>query len=155
MRLSDEIRKTLKWRMTTTTSSIVKEMLARIGFKHTNKTTWIGQWGMHMKSESFRKILPHQKVNHFPGSFKIGRKDLLWKSISQMQVLHGKKNFDFLPECFLLQKDYKRLKSAWDACKANTKWIHKPNASARGIGIHVSTNKQDIPCELALLLITV
>ena len=44
-----------------------------------------------MKSDGFKSVREHQKVNHFPGSFAIGRKDRLWRSLSRMQSLHGKK----------------------------------------------------------------
>lgn len=94
-------RRKLKWRYTKTTGNLVKAMLNRIGIKPTTKNGWIGQWGAHMKGPAFRKLLPTQKVNHIPGSFCIGRKDSLWRTISRMQALHGKKAFDMLPECFV------------------------------------------------------
>ena len=31
------------------------------------------------------------QVNHFPGTFQIGRKDRLWKNLSKLQARHGKK----------------------------------------------------------------
>ena len=31
------------------------------------------------------------QVNHFPGTFQIGRKDRLWKNLSRMQLRVGKK----------------------------------------------------------------
>ena len=31
------------------------------------------------------------QVNHFPGTFQIGRKDRLWRNLSRMMVHHGKK----------------------------------------------------------------
>ena len=75
-------------------------MLKRIGFKSSStKHGWIGQWGSHMKGAAFRKLMPHQKVNHLPGSFCIGRKDSLWKNICAMRSQHGKSAFGFLPEC--------------------------------------------------------
>ena len=52
---------------------------------------WIGYWGKHMKATAFRNIHPHQKVNHFPGTFEIGRKDKLWKNLNKAQIKHSKK----------------------------------------------------------------
>ena len=89
--LPPEQQKLLRWKQTTTTSTLVKNMINAIGFRHTNKPTWIGTWGMHQKMAAFQNILPHQKINHFPGSFAIGRKDSLWRSVSRMQNIHGKK----------------------------------------------------------------
>lgn len=135
----------LRWRYTKTTSTLVKNMLKRIGFKSSStKHGWIGQWGGHMKCSAFRKLMPHQKVNHLPGSFCIGRKDSLWKNISAMRSQHGKSAFGFLPECFLLPRERHKLKRAWDSAPQN-KWILKPNASARGIGIRVVDRWNDVP----------
>ena len=120
-------------------------MLKRIGFKSSStKHGWIGQWGGHMKCSAFRKLMPHQKVNHLPGSFCIGRKDSLWKNICAMRSQHGKSAFGFLPECFLLPRERHKLKRAWDTAPQN-KWILKPNASARGIGIRVVDRWNDVP----------
>ena len=52
---------------------------------------WVGQWGKHMKSVYFKLITDHQKMNHFPGTFVIGRKDRLWRSYSQLRIKFGKK----------------------------------------------------------------
>ena len=54
-------------------------------------THWLGYWGKHMKGEGFKGLKEYQKVNHFPGSFAIGRKDRLWRSLAHMQSLYGKK----------------------------------------------------------------
>jgi len=62
---------------------------------------WLGYWGKHMKSEAFKNIKSYQKVvaamcftsgniftspqvNHFPGTYQIGRKDRLWRTLSRM-----------------------------------------------------------------------
>ena len=46
-----------------------------------------------MMSEGFKSVKEYQKVNHFSGSYVIGRKDRLWRSLAGMQVLYdyGKK----------------------------------------------------------------
>ena len=33
-----------------------------------------------------------QAVNHFPGSYGIGRKDYLWRNLSRMQRQHGERS---------------------------------------------------------------
>ena len=50
---------------------------------------WVGTWGKHMKSLLFRLVLPHQKVNHFPGTYQIGRKDRLWRNLQKMEAKWG------------------------------------------------------------------
>lgn len=127
-------------------------MLRRIGAKATSRSGWIGQWGSHMKGAVFKKLLPRHKVNHLPGSFCIGRKDNLWRSIYRMQSEHGRDSFDFLPECFILPRDRRKLKAAYDSASQGSKWIVKPVASARGIGIRVVDKWADLPKEKHVLV---
>ncbi|KAJ8314062.1 hypothetical protein KUTeg_008623 [Tegillarca granosa] len=141
-----EIRKMLKWRMSPITPNIVKHSLARIGFRITKRNhDWLGCWGKHMKSQAFKSIREYQKLNHFPGSFQIGRKDKLWRNLSKMQVHFGKKEFSFFPQTFVLPTDLKLLKRAWEDGGNKQKWIIKPPASARGIGIKVIHKWNQIP----------
>ena len=66
------------------------------------------------------------QLNHFPGSFQIGRKDRLWRNLSKMQVHFGKKEFGFFPQTYCLPYDSKLLKRAWEDGGTKQKWIIKP-----------------------------
>ncbi|CAH1789660.1 unnamed protein product [Owenia fusiformis] len=141
-----ELRKLLKWRMSTITPNVVKHVLARSHFRVSKKNhDWIGYWGKHMKAPGFKAIREYQKVNHVPGSFQIGRKDRLWRNLSKMQVQFGKKEFGFFPQTFILPQDLKQLKRTWEDGGNKQKWIIKPPASARGIGIKVIHKWNQIP----------
>nr|XP_006821072.1 PREDICTED: tubulin polyglutamylase TTLL4-like [Saccoglossus kowalevskii] len=141
-----ELRKLLKWRMSPITPHVVKNCIARSGFRATKKShDWLGYWGKHMKAIGFKAVREYQKVNHFPGSFQIGRKDRLWRNLSRMQVHFGKKEFGFFPQTFVLPYDIKLLKRAWEDGGTKQKWILKPPASARGIGIKVIHKWSQIP----------
>ncbi|XP_073161006.1 tubulin monoglutamylase TTLL4 isoform X4 [Lepidochelys kempii] len=113
---------------------------------------WLGCWGHHMKSPGFRAIKEHQKLNHFPGSFQIGRKDRLWRNLSKMQARFGKKEFNFFPQSFILPQDIKLLRKAWEESGSRQKWIVKPPASARGIGIQVIHKWSQLPKRRPLLV---
>ncbi|XP_078320455.1 uncharacterized protein LOC111112129 isoform X2 [Crassostrea virginica] len=141
-----DLRKLLKWRMSPITPNIVKHTLARSHFRITKRNhDWLGCWGKHMKSQGFKAIREYQKLNHFPGSFQIGRKDRLWRNLSKLQVQNGKKEFGFFPQTFVLPSDMKLLKRAWEDGGPKQKWIVKPPASARGIGIKVINKWNQIP----------
>ena len=141
-----DIRKILKWKSSTVTPKVVRYCLARTGFKVTKKNSeWLGIWGKHMKSDAFRSIKEHQKVNHFPGTFHIGRKDKLWRNFCRMRILHGRREFNFVPQTFILPHDISNLRKTWESSGSKMKWIVKPPASARGIGIKVIHKWSQLP----------
>ncbi|XP_031446369.1 tubulin polyglutamylase TTLL4 [Phasianus colchicus] len=148
-----EQRKLLRWKMCTVTPNIVKQTISRSHFRVSKKSNdWLGCWGHHMKSPGFRAIREHQKLNHFPGSFQIGRKDRLWRNLLKMQTRCGKKEFNFFPQSFILPQDIKLLRKAWEEGASRQKWIVKPPASARGIGIQVIHKWSQLPKRRPLLV---
>ncbi|KAI1899107.1 hypothetical protein AGOR_G00058080 [Albula goreensis] len=151
--LPPEQSKLLKWKMSSVTPNVVKHTLARSHFRATKKShDWLGCWGHHMRSPGFRAIHEHQKLNHFPGSFQIGRKDRLWRNLSKMQALYGKREFSFFPQSFVLPQDMKLLRRAWEEGGSRIKWIIKPPASARGNGIQVIHRWSQMPRRRPLLV---
>ena len=85
------VRRHLKWKLSTITPVCVRKTVLNSGFRIIKEPKeWVGTWGKHMKSLMFRLILPHQKVNHFPGTFQIGRKDRLWRNLQKMAVKYGR-----------------------------------------------------------------
>lgn len=148
-----EQRRLLKWKISTVTPNVVKNTIARSHFKVTKKShDWLGCWGHHMKSLCFKTLGEHQKLNHFPGTFQIGRKDRLWRNLSKMQVRFGKQEFSFFPRTFILPQDIKLLRKAWEDGGTRQKWIIKPPASARGIGIQVIHKWSQMPRKRPLLV---
>ncbi|TNN48949.1 Tubulin polyglutamylase TTLL4 [Liparis tanakae] len=146
-------RRLLRWKICTVTPNIVKHTIGRSHFKVTKKShDWLGCWGPHMKSPCFKALGEHQKLNHFPGTFQIGRKDRLWRNLSKMQVSFGRREFGFFPSTFVLPQDVKLLRKAWEDGGARQKWIVKPPASARGIGIQVIHKWGQLPRKRPLLV---
>ncbi|XP_040296398.1 tubulin polyglutamylase TTLL4 isoform X2 [Bufo bufo] len=146
-------RKLMKWKMSTVTPNIVKQTVARSHFRITKKNhDWLGCWGHHMKSTGFKAIRDYQKLNHFPGTFQIGRKDRLWRNLSKMLARYGRKEFNFFPQSFVLPQDIKLLRKAWEAGGTRQKWIVKPPASARGMGIQVIHKWSQLPKKRPLLV---
>ena len=50
---------------------------------------WSGTWGKHMRSHMFKTLKDTQKLNHFPGTFQIGRKDRLWRNLQRLTNKFG------------------------------------------------------------------
>ncbi|XP_062517471.1 tubulin monoglutamylase TTLL4-like [Corticium candelabrum] len=138
-------KRLLKWRMSPITPNVIKNCIKRSGFTPAKRgDIWLGYWGKHMKSPAFKSIREYQKINHFPGSFQIGRKDHLSRNLSRMQHRHGRTEFGFFPQTFILPYDYTQLKQEFEK-GGKQKWIVKPPASARGIGVRVIGKWSQVP----------
>ncbi len=84
---------------------LIKCLLDENGFKdcHFNNKNWTIQWSSSpFKMETYRNLLPYQKLNHFPNSFHLTRKDLMNKTVSKMQVKYGITHYGFLPKTYIL-----------------------------------------------------
>ncbi|VDP74353.1 unnamed protein product [Echinostoma caproni] len=85
------------------------------------------------------------KVNHFPRSYELTRKDRLAKNVQRMQQIKGLRQFDFVPQTYILPEEFR------DFCKGFMQdkgpYIVKPIASSRGRGIHIVSHPEEIPYE--------
>ncbi|KAF7649172.1 hypothetical protein LDENG_00145900 [Lucifuga dentata] len=143
----------LKWKMSTITPNIIKATITRSHFELTqNGDDWLGFWGHCLRTCGFKTIRNYQKVNHFPGTFQIGRKDRLCRNLTKMQARCGKLEFNFFPQSFILPQERKQLRRAWEDGGSRQKWIIKPPASARGEGIQVIHKWNQVPQRKALLV---
>ncbi|XP_076349307.1 tubulin monoglutamylase TTLL4-like isoform X2 [Tachypleus tridentatus] len=146
-----EIRRLLRWKLSTITPVLIRQTVVRSGFRLTKSTEWTGTWGKHMKCVHYKSIKEFQKVNHFPGSFQLGRKDRLWQNFRRMQAHHGESVFNFIPETFILPLDSRNLRQIWEQ-EGKRRWILKPPASARGTGISVVSKWSQIPKKQPLIV---
>eukprot|EP00940_MAST-03C_sp_MAST-3C-sp2_P000953 g953.t1 len=76
-----------------------------------------------------------QKVNHFPGTWALGRKDELSRHVKRMQRKHGR-HFRFIPETWIVPGQEEEFCRALK-CANMPFFIKKPLASSRGRGIKV------------------
>jgi tubulin polyglutamylase TTLL5 len=124
------------------------------GLHHSgNNGDWTLLWSLHhLKAYSFKALRPHQRVNQFPRIKEFTQKHTLSRSIARMQASQGKRgrrNFDFLPQCFVLPNDREEFHQAWLTAREDegvgTLWIVKPAASACGRGIYVTSEFEECP----------
>lgn len=128
--------------------SLVKNLLEDNGFIENKKSNnnWTLLWSSGpIKPAIYSSLTRYQKVNHFPRSVEITRKDLLYKNISKMQSMFPNlsKNLSFIPQSFLLPNEYKYLEDAMEK-DSNFIWIIKPVASSQGRGIYVTNKIQEV-----------
>ena len=142
----------LIWKQCAITPNVVRTCVREAGFKYTAGDEWIGYYGKHMKARGFKSIAAFQKFNHFPGSFQLGRKDSLWRNVTKMQMKNARKEFAFLPQTYILPGEYEQFKFQWDSQLPGERWIKKPLASARGIGVELVQNFDDIPKDKPMII---
>lgn len=147
-------RKFFKWKLSTITPILVRKVIVNSGFVMVRKSNqWLGTWGKHIKSPMFKTLKDYQKLNHFPGTFQLGRKDRLWRNFQRLINAYGLKEFGFLPHTFVLPQELKQLKLHWDQRGAGIDWwIIKPPASARGVGIRVINKWSQLPKKTSLVV---
>ena len=71
----------------------------------------------------------YQKVNHFPRSFELTRKDFMNERITRMVSIHGKRNFNFTPRTLILPKEADTLYYEMEQDRSQW-WIIKPSNSS-------------------------
>lgn len=92
-------------------------------------------WGI--KSEIYQILTKYQKVNHFPRSTEITRKDCMYSRMARMQAMYGEKHFSFIPQTFIIPKEYTSLLEIMGN-NPDQIWIVKPSASSQGKGIFLT-----------------
>uniref|UniRef100_A0A673ZIL4 Tubulin--tyrosine ligase-like protein 5 n=1 Tax=Salmo trutta TaxID=8032 RepID=A0A673ZIL4_SALTR len=146
-------RYNLAFKIVRTESRLVRGLLTTHGFHeiHPNSNDFNLMWtGSHLKPYLLRSLQDFQKVNHFPRSYELTRKDRLYKNIQRMQQSHGFKNFHIVPQTFVLPSEYQEFCSSF--VKDQGPWIIKPVASSRGRGIYLVSNPTQIPMDENILV---
>jgi hypothetical protein len=60
-------------------NSAIRNAFSEGGFRKTSGDGWNVLWGAVLKKESYAQLSRYQRVNHFPGTWELGRKDSLYK----------------------------------------------------------------------------
>uniref|UniRef100_S4RUG6 Tubulin--tyrosine ligase-like protein 5 n=1 Tax=Petromyzon marinus TaxID=7757 RepID=S4RUG6_PETMA len=143
----------LAYKFVRTESRLVRNILGSHGFHevHPSSNDFNLMWtGTHPKPFSLRSLTDFQKVNHFPRSYELTRKDRLCKNVQRMQQSHGHKHFNIIPATFLLPAEYQ------DFCSAHSKdrgpWIVKPVASSRGRGVYLVNSPNQVTMDENILV---
>ncbi|XP_071832466.1 tubulin polyglutamylase TTLL5-like isoform X3 [Apostichopus japonicus] len=138
----------LAYKIVRTDCRVIRQLLHKHGFHevHPNSSdfnlTWIG---CHVKPYTLRSLSEFQKINHFPRSYEITRKDRLYKNFSRLQHSKGAKHFDFLPPSFCTPSEFDDFATAHNRDRGI--WIVKPVASSRGRGIFLINHPQNLPMD--------
>ena len=73
-------------------TKLVRSLMEANHFTHTESHEWNLLWSSgSCKSYLYEGLNEYQKINHFPQSFEITRKDKLAINVNKMQQKYGKK----------------------------------------------------------------
>jgi hypothetical protein len=92
---------------------IIRYTLEDNGFRDVkaNSLDWTLLWSCStIKPQVYQSLNKYQRVNHFPKSVEITRKDLISQNINRMDSQYGSNHYDFFPKTFNLPKEYSMLK---------------------------------------------
>lgn len=76
--------------------------------------------------ETFKSLLAGQRINHFPATWELGRKDKLAQNLSRMIRKHGRDHFNFYPLTFVLPHDASDWRRECQRCFNRHLYILKP-----------------------------
>lgn len=137
--------KDLLYRVYKTDARLVRSILENSGFNSTDSHDWNLLWvGSSAQNYLYEGLNEYQRISHFPNSFEITRKDKMQVNISAMVETHGKDEFNFLPETFILPDQYNEFYTQYHKNKF-IMWIHKPCGSSQGKGIFLINSPNEIP----------
>jgi len=125
---------------------LIRNTLEANGLKETEgREQWSLFWGAGMlRSSLYLTLGKGQKVNHFPRSVEMTRKDSLFRNLAKMQALHTNRHYGFFPATCLLPTDISVLSSRM-AKHVGEVWILKPPAGSQGKGITLVHSMGEVP----------
>ena len=122
---------------------LIISILQSHGFLSCRK--WNVLWtSQHLKSYFYQGLNKHQRVNQFPRSYEITRKDTLCRNINRMKALHGERNYGFVPEGWVLPAESDVFQRFYEQNGSGNVYIVKPAALSCGRGIYLTDDINDI-----------
>ncbi len=104
-------------------------------------------WNLWWRTSRFRNcdyedLMPWQRLNHYPRSTAITKKDSLARNLKRMRGVYGPTVYNFSPIAFNLPNDYTKFVAEYSKLKEIDKdktlyWICKPADMSRGRGIFI------------------
>jgi tubulin polyglutamylase TTLL5 len=135
----------LSFRMEHVRAPVVRDSLVCNGLTQTRGKDWLVMWsGPRMRDKEYQGLHELQRVNHFPGSTELTRKDRICVHFEKMAKRFGSGCFNFLPETYTLPRQVDEFLDVYQN-NPNSIWIVKPNASSQGKGIFLLKDINELP----------
>ncbi|CAB02862.3 Tubulin polyglutamylase ttll-5 [Caenorhabditis elegans] len=161
--LGERLRLTFK--MMRSDSRLIRTMCHSHGFMQCsskNPSVNVIWMGAPVKSVRMRELMPWQRLNQFPRSTELTKKDRLYENIERSKSIFGE-SFDFIPEFYVTPRENRKMENAFvrvakeiaaaggELCFPG-EFIVKPTNSRQGKGIFFANSMADIPAEGPLLV---
>ncbi|VDD85599.1 unnamed protein product [Enterobius vermicularis] len=144
----------MRFKMIKTNQLLVKTILYSYGFEQCSERNpnvnliWSAS---HLSPYTLRSLGPWQRVNHFPRSSELTRKDKLYENVARARRLFGNA-FDFIPDFFVSPRELAAFTNSYNTGEVTKPFIVKPVASSCGHGIFIIRKPQEIPMISNLLV---
>ena len=130
-------------------TKLVRSLLEANNFSYTDSHEWNVLWSSSScKSFLYEGLNEYQRINHFPMSYEITRKDRLCFNFVKAQEKFGVKEYDFIQDTYILPSEFNQFHSHFmQLAKTEPKrnsWIVKPANSSRGRGIYIIDDLNDL-----------
>lgn len=104
-------------------------------------------WTGYSSAEDMLVLNKYQKINHFPNSMHLGRKDWFWDNVHRMK-LKFPAHFNVTPHSWVLSRDFEQFDMVKQQRAMQQKFfILKPSNSSCGRGIKVVHGSSTIPSQ--------
>lgn len=119
-----------------------------------------GEWNLWWKTQGFTSgefehCRPWQRLNHFPKSTNITKKDGLARNLRRMRASYGGSMFEFFPQTFILPNEYRKFVAEFskqDGSQTSNYWICKPTEQSCGRGIFIFQDLHDLTYDCAVVV---
>ena len=127
---------------------MVIEVAQKYGFKTVTNDEL--EWDLYWNDGAFNadkltSMAPFQKLNHYPGTMNLARKNNLGRNLSRMKKIFPE-DYKFSPATWLLPTELNDFKHQFNWKKAKT-FIIKPENLCQGQGIFLTRRLEDIDLE--------
>ena len=122
-------------------AKLVKAVMETNGLGQTEGNEWNVLWtSQSVKHFMYDSMNEFQKINHFPNSNELTRKDRLCENVVKMQERFGKEVFNIIPDSYILPDEFADFYSHFHMLRSKEQpnmWIIKPQNSSQGKGIYI------------------
>lgn len=127
---------------------VVRDMFEAKGYREWEEEDGEANWHVYWKAGRFKPseyaaASVHQRVNHFPKTTGLTKKDCLLRNLRRMRAIHGQV-YSFFPESYILPTEYLTLVRNVEASEHKPIWILKPTDSSQGRKIFLIRDLSEI-----------